>query len=273
VGTSQFVIDSGATSHVCKDNVFAPSTFVGSGGVFQTQSKYASFNSAGYGSAVVPMVVSSGGTSDVDFHNAYYTPDGNFNLISSLVLVKKFGWQNPDFVKDVWVTNTGVPLRISYHKGLPVLTAKIVSVAVEPNDALVAVGGGHGSRDRDTSDWQFRISLSQHLARTYASSGEWTHDLFTDGNGVTNGNSMAPIGYSIYNPAENHVWTGGAYWANPPYTAGCISKLLIKAIADFQKDPLNTCFLIILPVWEDSQWWHLTRHFEQVQLWPKDSDK
>ena len=193
VGTSQFVIDSGATSHVFKDNVFAPSTFVGSGGVFQTHSKYASFNSAGYGSAVVPMVVSSGGTSDVDFHNAYYTPDGNFNLISSLVLVKKFGWQNPDFVKDVWVTNTGVPLRISYHKGLPVLTAKIVSVAVEPNDALVAVGGGHGSRDRDTSDWQFRISLSQHLARTYASSGEWTHDLFTDGNGVTNGNSMAHL--------------------------------------------------------------------------------
>ena len=262
LGCHYLVIDSACTSHMFKEDFFVD--FSPRSGSFMTQGKNMRFDTAGCGSAELPLVTTTGAIMQVSLSDVHYTPDGNFNLLSVTKLVEDFGWRSPDFALKVWSDAKGNTFKISKFRGLPVLTAHVSDA---PKLALATA-----SRDintRDTSDWQFLKSACRHLALKYAPNGSWDIDCFTDGEGPVNGNSMAPAGYSVIDPVESHTLAGAAFWGSPPYTTKAITNCIMQVLGDCKKDPEGTCCMVILPVKHDAIWWHLTKNFEQVQLWPK----
>ncbi|KAK3262905.1 hypothetical protein CYMTET_28266 [Cymbomonas tetramitiformis] len=49
-------------------------------------------------------------------------------------------------------------------------------------------------------------------------------------------------------------WAGKPCYGNPPFDHDIILKCLQKALADFDKDPVNTKFMFVLPKWVTASW-------------------
>jgi hypothetical protein len=55
------------------------------------------------------------------------------------------------------------------------------------------------------------------------------------------------------------------------YTNKDLYEFFKKAEDDFNIDPKNTSFFGIVPHWPNSDWWHFTRHYRVIKVYPKGS--
>ena len=94
-------------------------------------------------------------------------------------------------------------------------------------------------------------------------------DLFTDGKGPNLGNAQdVRLVYSLADPYPSHSLAGRRNYANPPYTNKELYSFFHKANQDFNLDPENTSFLIVVPKWENADWWFFTYSYTIVEEFP-----
>lgn len=56
---------------------------------------------------------------------------------------------------------------------------------------------------------------------------------------------------------------------NSVHPVGFNTRVPLKAISDYSKDPVNTSFVFVLPNWTISQWYTLLDHFDVFRTFPK----
>ena len=76
---------------------------------------------------------------------------------------------------------------------------------------------------------------------------------------------------SLKDPYQRHSLAGLCNYANPVYTNKDLYEFFKKAEDDFNIDPKNKSFFVIVPHWPNSDWWHFTRHFRVIKVYPKGS--
>ncbi|KAK3241139.1 hypothetical protein CYMTET_49072 [Cymbomonas tetramitiformis] len=121
--------------------------------------------------------------------------------------------------------------------------------------------------EKGTIDWMVRRSVYLQSS-AFNPHGICHVDLYTDGKPYPEGNSQCEAFYSLDDPAEDHSWHGGAFWANPPYLNALIHRMLTKMLKDFWKDPNNTSFTVVLRRSETATWWPLTYFFQEIDNIP-----
>ncbi|KAK3254870.1 hypothetical protein CYMTET_35930 [Cymbomonas tetramitiformis] len=77
--------------------------------------------------------------------------------------------------------------------------------------------------------------------------------------------------YSEKDSVFDHCLAGRAFYANMPFIDSFISRLMVKILTDFRKDPKHTKFLLVLPYKSSSPWWALTAKFEELHIYSKGS--
>ena len=266
----QLVADSGCNTSVFRDkSLFSTLTPVNLS--FGTNTGEDAFSAVAIGTVSVKLRTVSGAYVNKTFENVYYAPTARFNLLSVRHQVRKLKWCDPAFSADRWVDQAGTAFCLKPKGGLPSLTAIPVSPAdpVQPEfsdpTANVADSGGPV---KDPDDLQLIRSAYRYICGLTQLSS-FDYDLYTDGLGPVKGNSHCPQYYSLDDPAENHTWAGADFYASPPYNSTAISSCLSKMISDFEKDPDNTSYCVILPVKKGAPWWPLTNYFQELKVWPK----
>jgi hypothetical protein len=78
--------------------------------------------------------------------------------------------------------------------------------------------------------------------------------------------------YSLKDPYQKYSLAGLCNYANPVYTNKDLYEFFKKAEDDFNIDPKNTSFFVIVPLhWPNSDWWDFTRHYRVIKVYPKGS--
>ena len=192
--------------------------------------------------------------------------------MSVRTLVKQYGWSSPRFDTDVWTDARGNNFSIAAVNSLPALVVRpfdeqlVEGVNFSANIATAPVPA------KDASDLQLIRSAYRLLCGLTKITGGYDVDCFTDGLGPVRGNSHCPAYFSRDDPVESHVLAGKSFYASPPFETNAICSLLTKMVKDFEVDPENTSYLVILPVKRGAPWWPLTSYFQEVKVWPKGSE-
>lgn len=111
------------------------------------------------------------------------------------------------------------------------------------------------------AEWQSVKSEFDDLFETTSLRGNIEVDPSSDGRGVQQGNSMCKTYHSETDYAFIYPWVGISY-LNPIYTIDFISKILKKAISDFNKELVNTSFMFVMLDWNSAPWYPLLDQFE-----------
>jgi len=109
---------------------------------------------------------------------------------------------------------------------------------------------------RDTSNWMFdKLELQKCKQDVLGEELTW-HDMFTDGEGMFNGNSHEKAFWSKADDAFGHTFAGRNFIANPVYENDFIHRFFDKFWADAALDPANTKLIVILPDILGATWNH-----------------
>jgi len=111
--------------------------------------------------------------------------------------------------------------------------------------------------DEQCVDWQFVKSEFAGLVEATSMNGVIAVDMFTDGKGMIEGNTMCLVYDSAAHDAFKYPWIGTSFYGNPVYTGEFIARTLRKSIPDFSKDPVNTSCMFVLPDWPTATWYPL----------------
>ena len=230
------------------------------------------FTATGKGTVSVRVRDISGSYVPIELQDVYYAPKSRYNLVSVRTLVKQYGWVSPRFDTDVWTDARGNNFSIAAVNSLPALV-------VRPSEEQLVEGANFSANiatapvpAKDTSDLQLIRSAYRLLCGLTKVTGGYDVDCFTDGLGPVRGNSHCPAYFSRDDPVESHVLAGKSFYASPPFETNAICSLLAKMVRDFEVDPENTSYLVILPVKRGAPWWPLTSYFQEVKIWPKGSE-
>ena len=191
----------------------------------------------------------------IALRDVYYLPHQPHNLISlSKIEAAGFEWTP----RSCRLRIPGHVFTHSKHNGLYPWHESATAAAVRP------------AVPRDRADWQvlfskFNAFMAPLTPPGAAPRSHW-RELFRKA-----GNEICTTGFNVTDSAFDHSWAGRDNYGNPVYEDGFITRTFNKALTDFAEDPDNTRFVLIVPKWADSDWWHLTRHFTVVAEYPRDT--
>lgn len=100
---------------------------------------------------------------------------------------------------------------------------------------------------RPHDDWQLVKPEFQLLITQHSIGCRFDVNLFTDGVPGQPCNSQCVIFHSVHDDAFDYPWVCASSYGNPVYSLELITKVLRKAISDYNESPTNTSFMIILP--------------------------
>lgn len=66
---------------------------------------------------------------------------------------------------------------------------------------------------------------------------------------------MCPVHHSIADDAFMYSWIGTSLYGNFVYIADFITRTFKRALTDFNKDPFNTSFMVVLHDWHTAPWY------------------
>jgi hypothetical protein len=212
------------------------------------------------GSGTIPMHLTalSGVPYDLQFHGISYVPGQPHNVLS-LSQLQAQGYR-VDFDEHI-LHYQGEQFPFQQVQGVFPLSELSPSPSDLSQEFCGAVSRGV---PRDPWNWQFFRSEAQSLTDQYGDpvTGDF-FELFRQP-----GNELFSDGYSLQSSnsgAFGFPWHGRHFYGNPVFENSFIKRTLEKALDDFAQDPNNTSLTFLAPKWMDSDWWHLTRHFEIVR--------
>ena len=122
----------------------------------------------------------------------------------------------------------------------------------------------HFTRNFDDQDWQFCVHEFEKLETEFGI--EFDVDACADPAGF---NARVPYFWSAEDSCLNHRWRGRTAWCNPPFNS--ISIIIQHFLYEWSLSPHDTSAMFVLPLWDWSTWWKYKAHFEQVRIFPKDT--
>ncbi|KAK3286729.1 hypothetical protein CYMTET_5734 [Cymbomonas tetramitiformis] len=223
------------------------------------------------GTASIDVQYTDGTWITLPFLQAFYDPNAP-NLLS-VRQMRRHGARSPDFIDLTW--HHGASLFDLYDTGRDYVvhpsswrpwraTPSAHSIAqrrplLQPAPSELA--------DKGTVDWMVARSAYRQFAQ-HSPYGYCDTDLYTDGIPYPRGNTQCQHYYSLEDPAEDHVWCGRSFWANPPFINSIIQRMLMKMLEDFWLDPNNTSYTVCLRKSPSAAWWPLTYHFQEIATIP-----
>ena len=267
---SQFMIDCGATVHMTRNR----SAYTR----FTKQHKQMRFKvaadtqgvSQGIGDVAIPVWNHVSESMEViQLTGVYYCPQQPFDLISMDRMMEDLGYDNPDFRGLTWGTLDGTA------KHSLVKTGRLYYFKCESNCSEVTAPATEEktpSGVRNTENWGFIKSEVKKWAPMYGNpaTGKFDVDLFTCGGGEIEGNAVASeycsVNDSPFKP--NFFWIKKHFYANPPFSSAMLFKTFEKSVKDFNRSPEDTTHFIVAPVIKTATWWHFTKYFQVVHIYP-----
>jgi len=265
-----FLIDSGSTSHWAAniDNFinFDPSANT----VFTMADGTSTLTSHGTGDIQFNARSTTGKMYKVTIHDVHFSPDMHNNILSVQRMIDYDGFNNPDF-KSRTLTAYGLsfPLLTRQQDCQPVWRVTTTTTSPGLHHQIATITGTNLTRD--VTNWRYLTAEYEKFSRMTSRNpnGLSDTDCCSDDN---NKQTVNIAHYTIRNPYQTHCLAGYSNYCNPVYTHEEITKFLTKAAADFELDPINTSFLVILPYWPQAPWWHMTKLYTELHRYDKGSE-
>ncbi|KAK3274016.1 hypothetical protein CYMTET_17778 [Cymbomonas tetramitiformis] len=246
------VLDSGATKHIFNsEEVFNANYNTEARETFKVvQSK--AISSSGSGSVTfAKRDTKSGRMVGLQLLGAHCTPGQPFNLLSVVAL------EDVGFLVDFGARSVS-------KGGVVFCFARIGNQYIvhedyaETLDTYLACAIQHDGDQRDRFDWKFE-DTEPH----FTTHGPFFLELF-----ASEGNHILATYCTLSDTCFIKDRVGKHFYGNPPFDHDIILKCLQKALANFDKDPVNTKFMFVLPKWVTASWWHLTTPFSIIHECP-----
>ena len=219
--------------------------------------------SSGTGNLNVEMLDTNRQAHDICVTNVAYLPDTPMNLLS-VGQLKQSGWTVD--VMNLTLSHSSdvnVIFDITAEGNMFKLNGKY---AEDATSTLSAVTPAVTPAQRDTSDWQLCQSVFNELIAMFDTDTEIC-ELFRNQN-----NALLAQGYDVGEDSFTIEWVHKLFYGNPVFTHAFLKKVLLKAVEDFAKSPHDTRFLLIVPIWENAEFWSIVkRHFKVWKIFKKGS--
>ena len=122
---------------------------------------------------------------------------------------------------------------------------------------------------RDTSVWQW-VRSEYRKYSTMLTGGRFDVDLFSS-NGMVLGDAHEPESVTPRQNAFTMNWWGRYFYGMPPFENAVISRVMNKAVTDFEYAPAETVHMFLVPVNVSASWWPLTRYFTEIHRYAPES--
>eukprot|EP00854_Cymbomonas_tetramitiformis_P008745 gene8745-biopygen8899 len=186
---------------------------------------------------------------------AQYVPDSPFNLVSAVCLEDEYGLFGQLLDRQLVSTNGESRYELQRDGKIFILPESVGTETSCPAVQQKVI--------RDVVNWKLT-----DFDRWNVEKGPFNVDICADKHNVQK--SVEEF-YSVENSVFDHALVGRAFYGNMPYVDSFISRLLVKILMDFAKDPGGTKFLLVLPHKPNAVWWGLTKKLEELQTYSKGS--